>query len=108
MSKKSHKLFQTGFVIKKVTISTKHFQGFFCLSGGDDPLVDTDTGMWQGCEIECEDDEVRRKAKNYFATNLLKILVVDPHNGGQWECHKTNEDTRPLLCPGKFNTGPKS
>jgi len=43
----------------------------------------------RGCEIECAEDE---------------ILVVDPHNGGGWECHKTNENTRPLICPGKFMT----
>ena len=24
-----------------------------------------------------------------------------------WECHKTNENTRPLICPGKFMTGGK-
>jgi len=43
----------------------------------------------RGCEIECAEDE---------------ILVVDPHNGGSWECHKTNENTRPLICPGRFMT----
>merc|ERR1719382_594242 len=60
--------------------------GFFCLVEDGQVVPDTE---YQGCEIECADDE---------------ILVVDPHNGGSWECHKTNENTRPLICPGRFNT----
>ena len=31
-----------------------------------------------------------------------QILVVDPHNGGSWECmaNMVNEESRPFLCPG--------
>merc|ERR1712228_605271 len=60
--------------------------GFFCLVEEGQVVPGTNA---QGCEIECAADE---------------ILVVDPHNGGSWECHKTNENTRPLICPGRFNT----
>merc|ERR1719178_659692 len=60
--------------------------GFFCLVEDGEVVQGT---QFQGCEIECAPDE---------------ILVVDPHNGGSWECHKTNENTRPLICPGRFNT----
>jgi len=67
--------------------------GFFCLGAEDEVIVDMNgdplPNNARGCEIECADDE---------------ILVVDPHNGGGWECHKTNENTRPLICPGKFMT----
>jgi hypothetical protein len=60
--------------------------GFFCLVEDGQVVPNT---QYQGCEIECAEDE---------------ILVVDPHNGGSWSCHKTNENTRPLICPGRFNT----
>jgi len=60
--------------------------GFFCLVEDGQVVPDTE---YQGCEIECAEDE---------------ILVVDPHNGGSWGCHKTNENSRPLICPGRFNT----
>merc|ERR1712004_103726 len=40
----------------------------------------------------------------FFCLGADDELVVDPHNGGGWECHKTNENTRPLICPGKFMT----
>lgn len=63
--------------------------GFFCLAGGDDPLIDTDAGMFEGCEIECGDGET---------------LVVSPINGGSWDCVRTNDASAGLMCPGQFNT----
>ena len=38
---------------------------------------------------------------------LHQFLVVDPHNGGSWRCEANlvNEESRPIMCPGKFNTG---
>merc|ERR1712059_58937 len=59
------------------------------MGGGEGEGIQTATGVRQGCDIECDEDE---------------ILVVDPHNGGSWGCHATNPNSRPLLCPGKFNT----
>ena len=38
----------------------------------------------------------------YFFHIFCQILVVDPHNGGSWQCmaNMVNEDSRPFLCPG--------
>merc|ERR1719431_2222614 len=59
-------------------------KGFYCLNKNQYPGYD-------GCEIECQPDQV---------------LVVDPRNSGSWSC-KTVTDNNAVLgsaCPGKFNT----
>ena len=51
-----------------------------------------DAAVYDGCEIECADDE---------------ILLVNPRNGGSWNCAPgaSQVDSKIVLCPGKFNTG---
>jgi len=63
--------------------------GFFCLAGGDDPLIETASGKFEGCELECGEGET---------------LVVNPTNGGSWDCVRTNDNSAGLMCPGAFNT----
>ena len=61
----------------------KYIQGFYCdaaAAGNGFP----------GCAIECADDE---------------ILIVDPRNGGNWECTKLSDISSVEFCPGKFHTG---
>jgi len=58
-------------------------KGYYCDSaaGGND---------FPGCAIECETDE---------------ILIVDPRNGGSWECkNKADMNGLGAICPGKFHT----
>jgi len=73
----------------EIFIAHQCHSGFICLGGGDDPFINTATGVWQGCQIECAEDEVLR---------------ADPNNGGQWDCFRTSEGSRPLTCAGKFKT----
>merc|ERR1719189_3123500 len=70
---------------RQLWIAHECHSGFVCLG----EFVTANGVAYEGCEIECREDEV---------------LVVDPHNGGNWECRPTNPNTRPLICPGKFNT----
>ena len=48
-----------------------------------------DAEIYDGCEIECASNE---------------ILLVDPRNGGRWDCIP-KLGPMPLICPGGFNTG---
>merc|ERR1719242_2020385 len=73
---------------RQLWIAHECHSGFVCLAGQGE-VVEVNGVAYEGCEIECREDEV---------------LVVDPHNGGNWECRPTNPNTRPLICPGKFNT----
>merc|ERR1712212_2025 len=69
-------------------VSDSCHKGFYCR---DPEGIDIQGVNYQGCEITCREDE---------------ILLVDPHNGGSWECmaNMVNEESRPFLCPGKFDT----
>ena len=61
-----------------------YFHGYYCdtTAGGND---------FPGCAIECATDE---------------ILIVDPRNGGSWECkNKAYMNGLGAICPGKFHTG---
>ena len=71
------------------TTNTDHcLQGFYCMADDEFDNPD-DAAKYDGCEIECEDNE---------------ILMVDPRNGGDWQCIP-RLGPMPLVCPGKFNTG---
>ena len=56
-------------------------QGFFC-----DNTLGEDV---DGCLIECTEGH---------------FLLVDPRNGGSWQCVEENPNTG-SICPGNFNTG---
>ena len=49
----------------------------------------TNPELFEGCELECEDDE---------------ILIADTRYGGHWYCLE-KIGPMPMLCPGGFNTG---
>ena len=49
----------------------------------------TNPEQFEGCELECGDDE---------------ILIADTRYGGHWYCLK-KIGPMPMLCPGGFNTG---
>jgi len=70
---------------RQLFIADNCHKGFIC----DQQTVDGN--VYDGCEISCAMDE---------------ILVVDPHPPGSWKCEPNlvNDVSRPLLCPGKFNT----
>ena len=63
-------------------------QGFYCMQDYEFPSME-DAIKYDGCEIECNDDE---------------ILLVDPRNGGDWQCIP-RLGPMPLICPGGFHTG---
>jgi len=65
-------------------IAEECHKGFYCLDEDRFPGYD-------GCEVVCGADQV---------------LIVDPRNGGGWECKTIAENQAVLggVCPGKFNT----
>ena len=63
-------------------------QGFYCMQDYEFPSME-DAIKYDGCEIECNDNE---------------ILLVDPRNGGDWQCIP-RLGPMPLICPGGFHTG---
>ena len=58
-------------------------QGFICLGGGDDPFITTATGVWQGCEIECAEDEVSRRIwAAYYSVSAARYWGPTPTTAG--------------------------
>ena len=64
-------------------------KAFFCMTPDMFPEDVTNPELFEGCELECEDDE---------------ILIADTRYGGHWYCLK-KIGPMPMLCPGGFNTG---
>ena len=64
-------------------------KAFFCMTPDMFPEDVTNPEQYDGCELECGDDE---------------ILIADTRYGGSWYCLK-RIGPMPMICPGGFNTG---